>query len=275
MTTGQDFIRLALWAAQSEAAGLDAADQALMVSAVQMDVMERLTPEQRGLALGRALMSPYPVGFFRALRACAGLKRLLPELDALFGVPMVADGSEPLDVGEHQLRLLTGLARGGAPLAVRLAALLHKIGMGATPRLFWPSHVGHETRGLALLAGLAHRIALPADALDLAAVVIREADRVHRASDLRAGPMAELLERVQAREQPERFEQLLAVCTCDYAAYPGHNAAEYPKALRLRRVLAAYLGVERGGRDAAAWFEARVLAVDRALRGKARPAGPP
>src|SRR6516162_395252 len=116
MITGQDLIRLALWAAQSEAAGLDAADQALMISAVQMDVIERLTPSQRGRILVRALMSPYPVGFFVAMRDCGGLKRLLPELDALFGVPQLADRPELLDVGEHQLRVLAATARRNAPL---------------------------------------------------------------------------------------------------------------------------------------------------------------
>lgn len=272
MITGQDLIRLALGASQSQAAGLDAADQALMIAAVQMDAVERLTPGQRGQALSRALMSPYPIGFFRALRACAGLKRLLPEVDALFGVPMVADGPEPLDVGEHQLGLLAEVARRGEPLAVRLAALLHKIGMGGTPHPFWPGHAGHEARGLVLLAALARRIALPADALDLAALVIQEADRVHRASNWRAGAIARLLDRVQAQERPARFEQLLVVCACDYAAYPGHCAAEYPKALRLRRALEAYRGVACGGRDAAAWLQARALAIDRTLRGDARTA---
>ena len=47
MPTPQDLVRLALGAAQSEAAVLDAADVALMVSAVQMNAIERLTPAQR------------------------------------------------------------------------------------------------------------------------------------------------------------------------------------------------------------------------------------
>lgn len=274
MIASQDLIRLALGASQSQAAGLDAADQALMIAAVQMDAIERLTPGQRGQVLSRALMSPYPVGFFRVLRACAGLKRLLPELDALFGIPMQADGFGLQDAGEHQLRLLAEVARCGAPLAVRLAALLHKIGMGGTPQLLWPFHVDHEARGLALLTGLAQRIALPPEALDLAALVIREADYVHRANDLRAGRLAQLLDRVQAQERPARFEQLLTVCTCDFAAYPGHNAAEYSKAPRLRRALAAYLGVTCVGRDAMQWLDARVLAIERELCGRTRAAGP-
>jgi len=262
MAAAQDLIRTALLAAQSEAAGLDAADQALTVIAVQMNAVEGLTPLQRGRALERALMSPYPVGFFRALRACAGLKRLLPELDTLFGVPHLADGPEPVDIGEHQLRVLTEAARRNAPLPVRFAALVHKIGMGDTPRACWPSHVGHEARGHGRLLALAERMLLPADAIDLATLTIAECDRIHRASEMRAGPIAALLERVQAQAQPARFEQLIEVCICDYAAYPGHGEADYVKAPRMRRALAAYLSVGEP-LEPAALLEARAHAIAR------------
>jgi len=261
---GQQLFRLALGAAQSRGAVLDAADQALMVSAVQMDLIERLTPEQAGQVLRRALMSPYPEGFFRALRDCAGLRRFLPEFEALFGVPHASDQPEPVDVGEHQMRVLAGAARRGARLAVRFAALAHKIGMADTPRHCWPSHVGHEARGRARLSALGARIAMPADALDLAALAVAECDRVHRASDLRAGPIAELLTRVQALQRPERFEQLLEVCICDYSAYAGHSEADYAKAPRLRRALAAYASVPDA--PVPATPHARAEAVARALR---------
>jgi len=265
MVTGQDLIRLSLWAAQSEAAGLDGADQAQMVIAVQMNLIERLTLMQRGRALQRALMSPYPVGFFRALRDCAGLKRLLPEVDALFGVPLIADSQDPVDVGEHQLRVLTEAARRNAPLATRFAALVQKMGMGATPRTLWPSHPGHEARGQAMLPVLAARLTLPANVLDLASLVIAESDRVQRCSDLRAGPIAALLERVQAQAKPERFEQLLLACTCDYAAYPGHGESDYVKAPRMRRALAAYLAV-REPAGSLSLLQTRAHAIARVLR---------
>ena len=258
-TAGQQLIRIALGAAQSPGAAPDAADLALMVSAVQRDACERLSRAQAGAALQRALASPYPEGFFLALRACAGLRRFMPELDALFGVPHLSDEPLPLDVGEHQLRALGVAARRHAPLAVRFAVLAHKLGMAGTPRPCWPSHAGHEVRGLARLQALALRIALPADAQDLAALAIAEGDRVHRASDLRAGPIAQLLARVEAVHRPERFEQLLQVCMCDYAAYAGHGDADYAKAPRLRRALAAFAAA---GADP----EARALAVALALR---------
>nr|AIF34067.1 tRNA nucleotidyltransferase [uncultured bacterium] len=258
--------QLALAAAGRATLALSAVELATMCSAVQMDALERLSAAERWALLAAALMAPYPVHFFEALRACAGLKRLLPELDALFGVPQLCDGPDTLDVGEHQLRVVAECARSGLPLALRFAALMHKLGMAGTPRDIWPSHYKHELRGHLALDRIARRISVPLPMQALAHLVIDECERVHRASDMRAGPIAAMLERLQAQEQPERLEQLLSICTCDYAAYPGHSAADYPKAPRLRRALDAYtaIGVEGLSPDAA--LIARAEAIARVLR---------
>jgi tRNA nucleotidyltransferase (CCA-adding enzyme) len=263
-------MRLALAAAHHDSAELDAADLATLCLAVQMGVLDTLTPTERWGLLAEALLAPHPAYFFSALRACGGLKRLLPELDALFGVPQLGDTQEFVDVGLHQLRLVEQTAQIDAPLAVRFAALMHKIGMGGTPREIWPSHYKHEQRAQALLDGLARRFALPDDALALARLVVDECERVHRASDMRAGAIAALLERLQAAEQPDRFDQLLSVCSCDYAAYPGHSIAGYPKAPRLRRALAAYVRVDVTGLPADEALQRRAEAIAVALRSHAR-----
>ena len=38
---------------------------------------------------------------------------------------------------------------------------------------------------------------------------------------MRAGSITAMLERVDAFGHPERFEQLMTLCTCDFRAYPG------------------------------------------------------
>ena len=144
---------------------------------------------------------------------------------------------------------------------------MHKIGKAGTPCDMLPSHPGHEARGLALLDGLAQRLAVPAAALDLARVVISECDHVHCVSDLRAGAIASLLERLQAQTRAERFEQLLWVCSCDYAAYRGHAAIDYPKAPRLRRAQAAAAQADVTGLLPESALHARAQAIAQALRG--------
>lgn len=262
----QQLQRMVLDAARRDTDGLHAAELATMVSAVQMRALESLAPDQAWAFLSTLLMAPWPAHGLSALRACHGLKRWLPEVEALFGVPQLSDEPEPIDVGLHQLRFVQETARQQAPLVVRFAALIHKIGKGGTPREIWPGHYKHEQRAHALLDDLARRFAIPAEAMDLARLTIDEADRVHRASDVRAGPIAAMLARVQAVEQPERFEHLLQLCACDYASYADHSVADYPKAARLRRALAAYQGTPIDGLEDDAALQARAESIAQALR---------
>lgn len=83
---------------------------------------------------------------------------------------------------------------------------------------------------------------------------------------MRAAAVAALLERACADSQPERFEQLLLVCACDCAAYPGHRGAGYAAAQRLRRALAAHQSV-RDAADPAALLDARAWAIARWVPG--------
>jgi tRNA nucleotidyltransferase (CCA-adding enzyme) len=258
-------VHLTVTAGERTALGLDAWQWAELSTAVQLGLIEQMTTKERWAWLHAGLMTSHPSNFFDALRRSGGLERLLPELARLFGVPQLSDASLPIDVGLHQLRVIDQTAAVQAPLSVRFAALVQKIGKSGTPREIWPSHYKHEQRAHELLQVIAGRIAVPEELLQFAHLVIDECERVHRASDKRAGAIAELIRRTQADVERERFEQLLCVCTCDYAAYAGHNADEYPKAPRLRRALAAYLRAPVTGLTEEAAQHARALAVANTL----------
>lgn len=212
---------------------------AQLCTEVQLERLERLDPVASWAMLASVLLAPVPSNALRALRLAGGLARWLPALDALFGVPQLSDAPLPIDVGMHVLAAVDEAARCDAELAVRFAVLAQPLGKGGTRREIWPHHVDHERRGQQVLAQWAQRMAVPEDVLDLARLAIDELDRVHRFSDLRAGPIADMLERLQAPGRPHRFERLLQVCAIDFAAYEGHTQADYAKAGRWRRALAA------------------------------------
>lgn len=226
----------------------------------------RMSPQARWRLIEAALLAPRPSPAFEALRRHRVLAVLLPELAALFGVPQLSGEREWQDVGEHQWRFVDEVARTGAPLALRFAALVHKIGKAGTPREIWPSHYKQELRAHAALAAIARRIAVPEPALALARLAMEELDRIHGVSDMRAGPIAQLLARVQASEQSERFEQLLALAACDWAAYLGQTGAGYTKAARLRLALQAAAQVGVLGLSPEQALQARAEAIHAALR---------
>lgn len=238
----------------------------LLALAVASGRFVRMTPAERWQLFDAALAGPRPSIAFEALRRARVLAVLLPELEALFGVPQLSDGPQWQDVGEHQWRFVDEVARTGAATALRFAALVHKLGKAGTPREIWPSHYKHEQRAHAALDALARRVAVPAAALDLAHLAIDELDRVHKVADLRAGPIAQLLQRVQAAQRPERFDQLLTLATCDWAATPGHCLADYPKAARLRLALQAAASVPVKGLSNDDALQAQAEAVYEALR---------
>lgn len=239
-------LRVARFAARFSDFSVAPETLALMRDMVAAGELAYLVPERVWQELSRGLLTDRPSRMIEVLRACGALAKVLPELDALFGIPQSADEPADVDVGEHQLRLLDQTARCRAALPVRFAALLHKLGKADSPREFWPNHMDHELRGTPLVENLCARLKVPNDCRDLALLVVRECDKVHRAVDMRAGAITQLLERVDVLRRPERFEQLLTVCTCDFFAYPGHAEREYPKAARLRRAAAAFVQVDAG-----------------------------
>jgi tRNA nucleotidyltransferase (CCA-adding enzyme) len=177
-------------------------------------------------------------------------------------------------VGRHQWRFIDQTARAQAPLALRFAALMHKAGRAGSavgPRAAAPSPrlpgqpVPHQQRAHAAIAALARCAAVPAEAQALAHLAVDECERIHRVHDLRAGTIAALLERLQAREDATRLEQLLLLCRCDWAAFEGHDDDAYPEAERMRLALAASRGADVGGLDAAAALQARAEAIAAAL----------
>lgn len=261
--SGRAVLRYARMAARRKAAELPPASLARMCTGVAAGALSAVTPQQLWRELSVGLMARQPSHMFVVLRACGALKVVLPELDALFGVPQSADDVE-VDVGEHQFKLVDETSRVQAPLAVRWAALIHKLGKSQSPKEFWPTHYKHEVPGEQLIRDVCERLQVPADVLDFAVLVVRECDRMHRAVDMRAAAIATLLQRVQSLEQPERFEHLLTVCTCDYAAYPGHHAADYSKAPRLRRAAVAYASVNSAESDEAL-LQARAEAIAQQL----------
>ena len=236
--------------------------------------VDHLVAERVWQEFSRGLMEARPSRMLALLHECGALARILPELDGLFGVPQPAEHHPEVDTGAHVLRVIDQAAARRYPLPVRLAALLHDLGKGATPPGEWPQHHGHEAAGAALAEAACERLRAPADCRELAVLAAREHGLVHDAARLRPATTVKLLERADALRRPERFGQLLEACECDFRGRPGWEDRPWPAGEILRRALAAMQAVDAGAIAAACAdpaqipqriHEARVAAVRHAL----------
>ena len=239
-------LRVARFAARYAPLGFRVADetQALMQAMVTAGEVDHLVPERVWAEMARALAEPRPSAFLRTLRACGALAVLLPEVDALYGVPQRAEFHPEIDTGLHIELVLDQAARlapGDAEVA--FAALTHDLGKALTPADVLPRHIGHEHAGLAPLAALCARLKVPNAHAELARLACREHLRVHQALQLRPGTVLELLEQSDALRRPGRFAQLLAVCEADQRGRNGHAEEAYPQAAWLQHARAAAVAV--------------------------------
>lgn len=219
---------------------------ALMSEMVHNGEVDALVPERVWQEFARGLMERRPSRMFYALRECSALTRVMPEVDALFGVPQPPQHHPEVDTGVHVMMVIDYAASKNYSLPVRFAALTHDLGKGTTPPEEWPRHIGHEARSVKLVQDLCERIRVPNDARDLALLVARYHGDVHRAAELRPATIANMLQAVDAYRKPERFEEFLQACSCDFHGRPGYAERPYPQADRLRKAFGAARSVDAG-----------------------------
>lgn len=239
-------LRVARFAARFD--GFDVAPDtlALMKAMVAAGEADALVAERVWQEISRGLMERKPSRMFSVLRECGALARVLPEIDALFGVAQRADYHPEVDTGVHVMMVVDYAAARGYALAVRFAALTHDLGKATTPADVLPRHIGHEMRSVDLLGPMCERLRVPNECRDLALVVAREHGNIHRAMEMGAAALVRLFERADALRKPARFAEALQACESDARGRLGFEMREYRQAERLRVALVVARGVDAG-----------------------------
>ena len=206
--------------------------------------LDALVPERIWQELRKALRAARPSAFLRTLHDTGALSALLPEVEALYGVPQRAEFHPEVDTGVHQ-EMVSDMAARLAPGddLVGFAALTHDLGKALTPKDLLPRHLMHEQHGLKPLAALCERLKAPADHRLLAEAACREHLNVHRIDELRDATVLELIARCDGLRRPERIAQMALVCECDKRGRLGFEDSDYPQRATLLRLHAAALAV--------------------------------
>ncbi len=237
-------LRVARFAARFVGFSVAPETRALMREMVGGGEVDHLVAERVWQELAKGLMEARPSRMFGVLRECGALARLVPELDRLFGVPQRADYHPEIDTGAHVMMVVDEAARRAYGLPVRYAALLHDLGKALTPPADLPRHPGHEARSVRLVSEVSARLKAPADCRDLALLAARYHGDIHRGAELRPTTIVKLLENADALRRPQRFEQLLEACICDFHGRLGWAGKPYFPPARFRQALEAMRAVD-------------------------------
>lgn len=223
---------------------------ALMRAMVANGELAELSPERVWQELAKALRSTAPSAFLRTLHDAGALAAVLPEVDALYGVPQRAEFHPEVDTGVH-IELVCDRTANLAPGddLVGFAALTHDLGKALTPADELPRHLRHEQRGIAPLLALGARLRVPNGHRELAVIACREHLNVHRIDELKPATVHDLVARCDGFRKPARIAQLATVCEADARGRAGLSEVPYPQAGTLRRLHAAAMAV---GSDAIA-----------------------
>lgn len=221
--------------------------QDLMKQMVANGEADTLVAERVWQEFAKGLMESQPRRMIEVLRECGALAVLLPELDALFGVPQRADFHPEICSGEHTLLVLQRAADLGLGLSERYAALLHDLGKAYTPKDLLPKHIGHDEWGVLPIRAVNARWRVPKASAELAELVCRFHIRFHQSTAIeKPSKILNLLKEADAIRRPERFQAALNVCVADQQGRLGYENAVYPQRAYLLAMLAGAMSVNTG-----------------------------
>ncbi len=225
-------LRVARFAAKLYHLGFHVADETLdlMRTMSESGELSSLTPERVWQELYKALNTRNPEIFIEVLRDCGALKEVLPEVDALYGVPGPKRWHPEIDSGVHTCLTLARVSAETEDPMIRFAMLCHDLGKGKTPVTEWPHHRLHHILGVEPLKAMCARIRVPKQYEEFAYKVVRYHSDMHHV--YRNGPegIVKLLDNLDAWRRPELIKPWVLCCKCDFLGRLGFSNRPFPRA---------------------------------------------
>lgn len=239
-------LRVARFAARYAPLGFTIADetQNLMREMVNVGEVDALVPERIWAETVKALGETQPSAFFCTLKDCGALKKIFPEIDALFGVPQPEKYHPEIDCGVHSLMALEQAVLLSPKLEVRFAALVHDLGKAISPKDNLPHHYGHELNGVPILEKMCARLRVPNSFKNLALHVTQYHTHCHKVRELRATTVVDLLQTLGAFKPENHVEDFILACESDARGRLGLEKNDYPQADLFKKMMAFAVSVD-------------------------------
>ena len=215
----------------------------LMAQITSSGELDHLVAERSWSEIFRSMNTGKPSEFLMVLRACGALKVILPEVDALFGIPQDERWHPEVDTGKHVCLAMDLAAKRNYGAAVVFAVMLHDLGKGLTAKENLPAHHGHEKAGLHLVDAVCERLKTPTGVHRLAGHVCNGHLRSHRALEMRPAKVMKLLEELDAFRSRD-ITDFLQACEADYLGREGLEDRDYLQGEFLSKALEASLAIK-------------------------------
>ncbi|EAR53925.1 putative tRNA nucleotidyltransferase [Photobacterium sp. SKA34] len=238
-------LRVARFAARFAHLGFTVAPEtiALMQEMVISGELESLTPERVWKEWEKSLSSDDPQVFITVLRQCGALSVVMPEIDALFGVPQPEKWHPEIDCGIHTLLVAKKAAELTTDKTIRFAAQVHDLGKALSPKEDLPHHKTHCRDGIKPIKILCQRLRIPNDYRDLALLVCEQHTKIHYAEEMRADTFVKIFDQIDAWRKPDRIAQLATCCRADARGRTHFEQTPYQQADILQAVFKTALTV--------------------------------
>jgi tRNA nucleotidyltransferase (CCA-adding enzyme) len=204
-------LRIARFRAKLHALGftIAAETQDLLQKMVKNGELSDLPVERIWLETEKALRTNNPEVYFQTLREIGAHEELFPEHNRLFGIPSGAVTQPSIDCGQVSLMTLASACALTDDIYLRFSALLHNLNAGLLEPSQWLTPIDNTSE--VPLQHLRQRYRLPKQCAELAKLLITHHATIHRATDLSAAELIQLLEKLDAYRRPQRFAEVLLI----------------------------------------------------------------
>jgi tRNA nucleotidyltransferase (CCA-adding enzyme) len=205
----------------------------LMRNIANSGELETLAPERVWQEVSRGLSEGHPSRMLDALRACGALARLLPEIEALYAIP-VGHGD---DAGTFTERALDWAALRTMTLPARYAVLAQELDRAGDDRF-------DARAGIERAEAMSSRLRVPSDCDDAARLAVRWHHAIADAPSLASAALLDLLLATDALRRPERLATLASAAAAHVAARTSGESNERRRTALLQEALAVVRRVD-------------------------------
>lgn len=232
-------LRVARFHARYKSLGFKIAEETLelMKEMVRNGEVSSLVPERVLLEIQKAFKEDKPSVFFETLRECGALEVILPEVDALFGVPQPEKHHPEIDTGVHTMMVLDKAKEfSNGNFDIMFAALVHDLGKALTSPDVLPRHINHEIKGLEPVNDLCDRLRVPNYTKKLSLFNCEFHTLCHRSLEMSNPKILNLLIKSDAFRNEKLFLDFLIVCEADAKGRKNFENRDYIQSEFLRNV---------------------------------------